>query len=661
MGKEEIRGCCPLDCQDSCAWIATVEDGRVTGVKGDPDHPMTRGVLCAKVKDYESRTYAADRLLTPMRRTGPKGEGRFEPITWDEALDTIATRWRGIIEHHGAEALMPLHYLGSMGVLQRFALMRLFHALGASKIHGDVCGRAAQSIAQLGHPSAFDPEEIAGSRLIVLWGINILTTAHHHWHFIQQARREHGAEVICIDPRTTRTALQSDMHLAIRPGTDVVLAAALGRAMLEEGLHDAAYAEQVITDLDAYRAEVAPWTPERAGQVCGLEPDDIRALARKLGVARPAVIRSGIGPQQTANGEGYARALSALALLGGHWAHRGGGLFVESYPDFDEGAAERAEIGPSGRRSLDLSRLGQVLNDESLEPPVLGLTVWNMNPAVIQPDIEAVWRGLAREDLFTVVIDHFMTDTAQFADIVLPSTTQLEHLDIQGAWGHHYISLNQPAIPPEGEARSHSEIMRALARRMGLDHPALREDDASIAAAALPAHVTLADLEARGWVKASPPRPDPLASGARLSIRIGLAADGTCDAAPLPAADERKLRLLTPKAHHFLNSSFANMSRHRAAQKGPVLQVNPEDAASHGLQDGALALVKGEAADLEVAVQITERVRPGVVSMDGKWWRATDGARAVANRLAPARWTPYGQPAYNDIFVELSPARTPAA
>ncbi len=660
MSKQEIRGCCPLDCQDSCAWIATVEDGRVTSMKGDPDHPMTRGVLCAKVKDYESRAYAADRLLTPMRRTGPKGEGQFEPITWDEALDTIASRWRGIIEGHGAEALMPLHYLGSMGVLQRFALMRLFHALGASKTHGDVCGRAAQSIAQLGHPSSFDPEEIAESRLIVLWGVNILTTAHHHWHFIQQARREHGAEVISIDPRTTRTALQSDMHLAIRPGTDVVLAAALGRIMLEEGLHDAAYAEQVITDLEAYRAEVAPWTPERAGAVCGLAPGDIRALARKLGAARPAVIRSGIGPQQTANGEGYARALSALTLLGGHWAHKGGGLFVESYPEFDEGAVERAEIGPAGRRSLDLSRLGQVLNDESLGPPVLGLTVWNMNPAVIQPDVEAVWRGLSRDDLFTVVIEHFMTDTARFADIVLPSTTQLEHFDIQGAWGHHYISLNQPAIPPEGEARSHGDIMRALARRLGLDHPALSEDDASIAAAALPAHVSMADLESRGWVKASPPRPDPLASGARLSISIGLAADGTCDGAPLPAADAAKLRLLTPKAHHFLNSSFANMARHRAAQKGPVLQVHPEDAASHGLEDGALALVKGETADLEVAVEITERVRPGVVAMDGKWWRATDGARAVANRLAPARWTPYGQPAYNDIIVELSSLRLAA-
>jgi len=651
--KSEVRGVCPLDCQDSCAWIATVEEGRVTGVVGDREHPITQGVLCAKVKDFESRTYAEERLLTPLRRTGAKGRGTFAAISWDEALDEIAGRWQWIVAEHGAEALMPLNYLGSMGVLQRHALMRLFHALGASQVHGEICGRAAQSITEAGHPFGFDPEEIAESRLIILWGANILTTAHHHWRFIQEARAKQGAEVIAIDPRRTITARQADWHLPIRPGTDVVLAAALGRLLLEEDLADRAYVEAVARDLEDYRAEVAPWTPERAAEVCGLDPDDIRSLARKLGQAKPATIRSGTGPQQTANGEAYARALSALVLLTGQWAERGGGLFVETYPDFDYLAAERSDIAPKGRRSLDITRLGQLLTDPNLAPPVKALTVWGMNPAVVLTDLERVWQGLAREDLFTVVIDHFMTDTAAYADIVLPSTTQLEHFDLQGAWGHHYIGLNNPAVAPLGEARSHGDILRSLAARLGLDHPCLRESDAEIAAAALPASVSLAELQAKGWAKAPPPRPDPRRDGQRLAIRIGLSAEGVADGAPLPPSEGTALRLLTPKAHHFLNSSFANMARHRAAQKGPRLQIHPDDAAARGLDpEGQVVLRSGEGA-LTVGLEVTDAIRPGVVALEGKWWQRGDGA--AANRLAPAAWTPAGQPTYNDIFVEVTP------
>ncbi len=650
--KTEVHGCCPLDCQDGCAWIATVEDGLVTGVAGDPDHPITRGVLCAKVRDYETKLYAEDRILRPLKRTGPKGRATFEPITWDEALDTIGTRWRAIIDTDGPEALMPLHYLGSMGVIQRRALMRVFHALGASDVHGEVCGRAAQSITEDGHPFGFDPEEIADSRLIILWGANLLTTAHHHWRFVQEARKRHSAEVIAIDPRRTRTARQCDRHLAIVPGTDAVLAAALGRVMLEEGLFDAGYTQAVIEDLDAYRAEVAAWTPERAAEVCGLDASDIVSLARKLGAARPAVIRSGVGPQQTTSGDAFSRAISALVLLGGHWAHRGGGLFVESYPDFDDMAAERADIAPGPRRSLDISRLGQILTDDKLDPPIKALTVWGMNPAVIQPDLDTVWRGLAREDLFTVVIDHFLTDTARFADIVLPSTTQLEHFDVQGAWGHHYVTANRPAIPPLGEAKGHGEIMRLLASRLDLAHPCLSESDEAIASAALPPSLPMDKLLSAGWVKTDVPRPDPRAMGQTLSIRIGL--DGPKAMRPVDASGG--LHLLTPKAHHFLNSSFANMPRHRSAQKGPTLQMNPQDARNRALQDGTMVEITTAGRSLRARLEITEDIRVGVVAMEGKWWRGAEGASAVANRLAPARWSPSGQPAYNDITVEIRAA-----
>ncbi len=644
----EVRGCCPLDCQDSCAWVATVVDGRVTRVVGAGDHPITQGVLCAKVRDYETRAYAPDRLLHPLRRVGPKGSGDFERISWDTALDTIAERFEGVIAQHGAEAIMPLNYLGSMGILQRRSLMRLFHALGSSAIHGEVCGKAGQSITEAGHPFGFDPEEIADSRLIVLWGANILTTAHHHWRFIQAARARHGAEVVAIDPRRTRTARQADLHLPIRPGTDVILAASLGHVMLAEGLADRAYAGRVAMDLAAYAAEVAPWTPERAAAVCGLEAAEIVALARKLGAARPAVIRSGIGPQQTITGDAYMRALSALAVLGGHWQHRGGGLFVESAPRLDEAAAECRDLAPAPRRSLDIARLGQVLTDPDLDPPVRALMVWGMNPAVIQPDVETVRRGLAREDLFTVVLENFMTDTARHADIVLPSTTQLEHFDVQGAWGHHYISLNAPAIPPLGEAKSHAEVMRLLAARMGLTDPALYETDEQIVAAALPADVPLSRLRETGWCKASPPRPTPEG----LSLRIGLDDLGEDRPDRLPAG---RLRLLTPKAHHFLNSTFANMPRHQVAQKQPTLQIHPADAAACAVTDGAAVRLRSDAAEIAVLAEVTDAVRPGTVVLEGKWWQVPGAPGAVANRLAPARWTPSGQPAYNDIFVELVP------
>ena len=275
-----IKGCCPLDCQDTCAWVAHVEDGKVTKVEGARDHPMTRGVLCAKVNDYQARTYAPDRLLHPLRRTGPKGSGSFERIGWEEALDAIAGRFKAIIADHGPGALMPLFYLGSMGVVQRQAPMRLFHALGACKLHGEVCGASMSVLHAEGHPMGFDPEEIADSRFIVLWGVNMLSTCHHHWQFIKQARQRHGTRVVCIDPRRTRTAEQCDQHIAIRPGSDAILAAGLAHVMLAEGLADLDYARATAADFDALCEQVAAWTPERVAEACGIDARVVVGLAR---------------------------------------------------------------------------------------------------------------------------------------------------------------------------------------------------------------------------------------------------------------------------------------------------------------------------------------------------------------------------------------------
>jgi anaerobic selenocysteine-containing dehydrogenase len=642
--RTTVRGCCPLDCQDTCSWVAHVERGRVVRVEGDKHHPFTRGALCAKVNDYQERTYSSDRVLYPLRRIGAKGEGRFERTSWDDALALVADRFTEIANEHGPEALLPINYLGSMGVVQRRALMRVFNALGASTFHGSVCGAAGNVLEAEGHPRGFDPEELSQSRLVLLWGTNLLTTSHHHWHFVDVARKEGGARLVCIDPIATRTAKACDEHVSLRPGSDCVLAAGLMRVVLTEGLADAEFVDTVVADLDELHAQVDEWTPERVADVTDVPPGTVVRLARELAATKPATIRGGVGPQQTVNGEAFVRALSALALVCGLWRLPGGGLFIETNPILHESVASRADLRPAPARSLDLARLGEHLTSEELEPPVKGLMVWGMNPAAVLPDVGTVRRGLARDDLFTVVLEHFVTDTARYADLVLPSTTQLEHFDLVGAWGHHYISLNEQAIPPLGEALSHGEVMRRLAVRLGLDRPALRETDEEIAASSLPEGTTIDDLRSAPWTKTGPARPDLLDGRPRLRVAAGV---------PTPELppDEASLQLLTPKAHYLLNTSFANMPRQRASMRRPTLDIHPEDARTRGVEDGSRVEIRNDQGSLRVHARITEGIHRGTVALPGKWWHEPDGASA--NLLTPPRWAPGGQPAYNDTFVHV--------
>jgi anaerobic selenocysteine-containing dehydrogenase len=645
-----VKGSCPLDCQDTCSWVAHVEDGRVVKVLGAKEHPFTRGILCAKVKDYEQRTYAPDRLLHPLARVGDKGSGRFERITWEDAVGRIADRFGSIVDDFGAEALMPLFFLGSLGAVQHDALRRLFHAVGASRPAGSVCGQAGNALAAEGHPRGFDPEQIVHAQLILVWGANLLTTAHHHWHFITQARKLHGARIVVIDPIRTRTANAADEHIAIKPGTDAVLALGLAHVLVAEGLGHIEHSREWASDVDEYLAEVAQWPPSRVADVCGIPEEDVVRLGREFGTTSPAVIRAGIGPQQSVNGEAYLRSLSALAILGGHWSNRGGGLFVEAYPDFDISAAAGTDLVTGEPRELDIARIGPLLVDPELDPPIKGLMVWNMNPAVSLPDTTTVRRGFARTDLFTVVIEHFMTDTARYADIVLPSTTQLEHFDILGAWGHQYVSVNNQAIAPLGEAKSHGEAMRLIAAAMDLEHPALSESDEQIAAAALPEWVDLDQLKLDGWQKTPSPRP---AADPGKKIRLAGSSMG-----PQPETPDDMLRLLTPKGHFFMNTSFANMPRQRKAMKTPTLEVNAEDAIARRLVDGQDITVFNEQGSITTQIHISEAVRPGVVALPGKWWSHPTETGAVANFLSPSAWSPGGQPAYNDIFVDIAPAVT---
>jgi anaerobic selenocysteine-containing dehydrogenase len=372
----------------------------------------------------------------------------------------------------------------------------------------------------------------------------------------------------------------------------------------------------------------------------------IARLAREFAAARPATIRSGIALQQTQGGEAVVRGLAALAIIGGHWKYPGGGLFVAANPVLAESVAARPDLLPRASRSLDMARLGEHLTNPELQPPIHAMMVWNHNPAVTQPDATRVRRGLAREDLFTVVVEHFLTDTARYADVVLPSTTQLEHFDIVGAWGHHYISLNEAAVAAQGEAWSHGEIMRRLAPRLGLDHPALRESDEEIAASALPEGVSLKTLRAKGWLKTRPASP---------SFGTGVSIAGEIPLPPLPPTP-RMLQLLTPKSHFFLNSTFANMARQRKAMKRPTLEIHPRDAEARGLRDGQEVHVGNERATVRAWLEVTDAVCAGVVVLPGKWWGRAEQLGAVANLLTASAWSPGGQPAYNDTFVSVADA-----
>lgn len=646
METRAVRGVCPLDCPDSCAWIAHVERGRVSRIEGAADHPVTRGVLCAKVHDYQQLLYAPGRLLHPLLRDGPKGSGRFRRIGWDEAVARIAERFAAIIAEHGGEALLPINYMGSIGANQRRVLLRLFHVLGASRFHGSICGASGNALAAEGHPIGFDPEEIAESRLVLLWGANLLTTSPHQWRFIKAARESHGARVISIDPRRTITARASDEHISIRPGSDAVLAAGLARIWLSEGLADLDFATAAAADVHEFRDQVAPWNPERVAGMCEIPPQTVVRLARELASAKPAVIRAGVGPQQSVHGEAFVRLLSALAILGGHWRRRGGGLLIETGPRFDDGLVARPDLLTRPTRSLDLARLGETLTDATLAPPIRGVMIWGTNPVVVQPDAGRVRRGLAREDIFTVVAEHFMTDTAALADIILPSTTQLEHFDLQGAWGHHYVSVNHPAVDPLGESASHGEMLRRLARAMGLTHPALHESDEQMASAALPMGVGLEELKRAGWIKNSPARWRPDAS-VKLRLCGGVPS-------PVPAPSPELLQLLTPKGHYFLNSSFAHAARQRRAMQHPMLEMNGEDAAARGLINGQAVELRGDCGSLRVHLNLTDDMHRGVVALRGKWWSADVGGGVNVNDLTAPAWSAAGQPAYNEIFVEVS-------
>ena len=684
-----VRGACPHDCPDTCAMLVTVENGRAVRVAGDPAHPFTQGFLCAKVNRYVERTYHPDRLTTPLRRVGPKGSGRFEPISWDAALDEIATRLGAIARSaDGPQSILPYSYAGTMGMVQGESMdRRFFHLLGASKLDRTICAMAGTVGMRMtvGANVGADSEGVPHSDLVLLWGTNTLTANPHLWPFILRAR-ERGAPIICIDPIRTRTALQCDEWIGIRPGTDAALALGIMHVVFAQQLEDRDFLEQHTLGHAALRGRAAEWTPARTAQVTGLPEETIVSLGLRYGRAKAAFIRVNYGLQRHAGGGMAVRNIACLPAITGHWRRPGGGVQLSTSANFqfDRAAIARPDLGPA-TRTINMIRLGDALTlpDAGVGgPPVKALVVYNSNPAAVAPDRNTVLRGLGREDLFTVVLEHFQTDTCDWADIVLPATTQLEHWDLHLAYGHHYVSLNRPSIAPIGEAKPNSEIFRLLAARMGMTHDAMRDDDLTIIRQALASHspklcgVTLDELLERGWLRLNVPTPYlPYAEGAfstpsgkcelESARMVALGFDALPDyIAPYesPERDPELVRrypltLISSPAHTFLNSTFANVTSLRRQAREPEVLLHPADAERRGIPVGAMVTVRNDRGAFLAKARVEPSIREGVAWAPSIWWGKLAGDGANANQTTSQRVTDLGEgPVFYDNQVEVEMA-----
>ena len=671
-----IRGACGHDCPDTCGWVVEVQGGKATRLDGDASHPFTRGGLCAKVNHYLEKVYHPERVLHPMKRIGPKGEGRFERVSWDEALSDIAGRWKRVIEESGAEAILPYSSAGVQGLIQMASIdRRLFGVMGCSALQRAICGgvAAAGMKATIGVGSGIDPLDIVHSRFIVLWGTNTIVTNLHYWPYVREAQSR-GAKVVVVDPVRTRTAEAADWHLQVRPGSDAALALAMMHVMVRDGLVDEDYVSRYAVGYQALVTRVQDYAPSVVASVVGLKVDDIERFAREYATTTPSLLRPLIGPEHHKNGATQFRTLACLPVLSGAWRHRGGGLARSTHAlqfgVLDMNRVEMPEVHKQGVRTLNMRDLGKDLCDARHSPLVRALMVYGANPVVSMPNQRQVCEGLLREDLFTVVHDLFVTDTALYADYVLPATSQIEHLDLAPAWGHLYLALNRPAIEPLGECVSNTELFRRLAKALGRTEPWLFESDESMLRAALSSGhpwlegITYDRLWNEGHARLNRPedwRPFalggfPTPSGKAELFSESLAAQGLD---PLPAsgaiATGSGLQLISGKALHFMNSGYGHMERHRRRAGLLSIDLHPDDARRRGLNDGETVSVRGERGQLKAVCRVSDRVRPGVAWMPYGGLHDAAGVRQSVNLLtaeAPTDWG--GGSGLYDAFVEVT-------
>ncbi|QNN57723.1 molybdopterin oxidoreductase family protein [Diaphorobacter ruginosibacter] len=689
-----VKGACPHDCPDTCSLVTTVVDGVATRVNGNPDHVFTGGVLCAKVSKYTERTYHAERVLQPLRRVGPKvpGErGRFVPVPWDEALADIAQRLHRVAASH-PESVLPYSYAGTMGMVQGESMdRRFFHQLGASLLDRTICSTAGGEalLHTYGAKIGMRVEHYAESRLILIWGSNSIGSNLHFWRIAQDAKRN-GARLVCIDPRKTETADKCHEHLQLLPGTDAALALALMHELIVNDWLDHDYIARHTLGWEALKERALQWPPRRAAEVCGLPEEQIRQLARDYGTTPQAAIRVNYGVQRARGGGNAVRAIACLPALVGAWRHRSGGLLLSSsgaYP-FRRQALQRPDLlGERRPRTINMSAIGDALlhaGDAQFGPQVKAVVVYNSNPVAVAPESAKVARGFAREDLFTVVLEHFMTDTADLADYVLPATTQLEHWDIHGSYGHTDVLLNRPAIPPEGQARSNAQIFRDLAAHMAaldprFSAPCFRDSDEELCRAAIAdTGVDFDMLLSQGFASLQLPEapfaegrfPTPSGKCEFISASLGkLGVDPLPDYIPnyeTPGSDARyPLAMISPPARNFLNSTFVNVKSLRNNEGAPLVEMHPDDAAERRIADGDTVRVHNTRGEHVCQARINGRARKGVVVGLGVWWRKDGENGTNVNELTHQRLTDIGRgPCFYDCVVDVerhaAPARTDA-
>ncbi|MEM7131717.1 MAG: molybdopterin oxidoreductase family protein [Chloroflexota bacterium] len=738
-----VTGSCPHDCPDTCAWQVAVDknSGRALDIWGHPDHPITQGKLCGKVDRYLERTYHNERLTHPLRRTGAKGSGQFEPVSWDTAISEIAERLQQVVDTYGEEAVLPYSYAGTMGQIQGYGgPFRFFHKLGASQLARTICSEPGMQgyMYTIGSTISMEMEAFAHAKLILLWGTNTLTSNMHLWPFIQEARKK-GAKVIVIDPAQTRTAQAADEWVPIHPGTDTALALAMMHVIIDEGLWDQVYVENFTLGFEQLCERVLEWTPIRAAEITGIAPERIEKLAREYARNTPAAIRINYGLQRHANGGMTARTIACLPALIGAWQEYGGGIQLSTSGEtrhLDTTSLYRLDL-LSGRqpRTINMIRLGDALSLDPAKiarshyhprptdpvptadqagPQVKALFVYNTNPAAVNPDQAAVLQGLKRDDLFTVVLEHFQTDTADYADYLLPATTQLEHWDLIRPYGHIYLTVNRPAISPLGESLSNSEIFRRLARAMGFQDSCFEQDDESMLRELIEVQthpvfdgVTWDALCTQPQVRLNVPTPYlpfaqgnfPTPSGKCEFYSKRMAEDGYD---PLPnysdpnwrSADpthrgaagakngtdrqngtfsndasnnasndtiynrngdrQGSLVCISPPAHSFLNSTFVNVERFRQREEEPLLWIHPSDATQRDVLDKAAVNVYNELGCVTLTAKVTEKVMPGTVLSPGIWWNKLSGDGRNINQVTSQSETDMGGGAtFYDLLVDV--------
>lgn len=675
----EIVGACPHDCPDTCSMVTTVQDGVAIKVQGNPHHPHTNGALCTKVSRYTERTYHPERILTPLRRTGPKGSGQFEPVSWDIALRDIASRL-GAIACANPQAILPYSYAGTMGLVQGESMAaRFFHRLGASQLNRTICASAggAALLHTLGAKVGMHVQFFAESKVILIWGSNSIGSNLHFWRYVQVAKRN-GAKLICIDPRRTETADKCHVHIALRPGTDAALAFGIMHQLILHNWLDHDYLTQHTLGWPELRERALFWPPERVAEVCGISPQEIVDLAKDYGSCitddHAVAIRLNYGMQRVRGGGNAVRAIACLPALIGAWRHRAGGLLLSSSGNFpvQKDALERPDLGQlyGPRRTINMSTIGDDLlrsSSETFGPAIAALVVYNSNPVAVAPNSSKVVQGFSREDLFTVVLEHFQTDTADYADYVLPATTQLEHWDIHLSYGHTDVLLNRPSIEPVGQAKPNTQIFRDLARHMGFTDPCFAEDDLTLCQTAFATQVDFQQLLTTGFASLCLPDTPfahgnfPTASGKCEFSSSQLAAQGQD---PLPQYIENHerahphspypLAMISPPARNFLNSTFVNVKSLRDIEREPLLEISPTDADARHIVDGCRVRIFNDRGQYECIAVVSHRARPGTVHGLGIWWRKWGLNGTNINELTHQKLTDMGEgPSFYDCAVEV--------